>query len=116
MVTHAPQATLTLKRPLATDSIVHGVPPPAGIAQLPVQNQVEKSGGGEDLQLSWVTMEIRAGVITHGVPTHPSEVSVPGGEVRHLRQPEFGASVQMRPPMHSQVQPPLTQLQLGALQ
>jgi hypothetical protein len=115
IVTHAPQVTLTRKSPLATDWIVHGVPPPAGIAQLPVQCHVEKSGGGDDWQVSCVTFEIFVGSIRHGVPTHPCDIGVPG-PLEQSRQPESGASAQVRPPMHSHAQAPLTQLQDGRLQ
>ena len=75
-----------------------GCPPTFSITLKPQQLQVAKSSGGNDVQLIRVALQVRVGLITHGLSTQLDDMPP------QTRQPELGASVQVRPPMHSQVQ------------
>jgi hypothetical protein len=88
----------------------------ASVAHCPVQCQVLKSGVFDAWQLLLRCTSLTwPAVNTHGVPTQPSDT---GGvdDVWHLRHPESGAKVQVRPPMHSATHTPSTQLQIVAPQ
>jgi hypothetical protein len=73
---------------------------------------VAKSSGGNDVQLSRVVRQVRVGLISHALPMQLDGWVL----LLQIRQPELGASVQVRPPMHSQVQLPSTQLHDGMVQ
>jgi hypothetical protein len=72
--------------------------PTPSYAVWPKQLQVETSSGGNDVQLMRIVLHVYVGLITHGLVTQLDDVPP------QIRQPELGASVQLRPPMHSQVQ------------
>src|SRR6185369_6874631 len=76
--------------------------PSGSVAHRPVQCQVEKSGGGDDTQVTCETLAIRDGSIAHAVPGQPSDIGLPE-LVRQTRQAESGISTQVLPPMHSAV-------------
>jgi hypothetical protein len=100
--------TLQRSSPVGIDCSVH-VAPFVRLPHRPRQWKVEKSGGGDDRQVICRVSVMRATSNAHGVPTHPSSVVVPPAAAQR-RQPESGASPQLRPPLHSQTQVPAMQL------
>jgi hypothetical protein len=111
IVTHPPHDTLQRIASVGTVWIVH-LSPPGSVAHRPVQCQLEKSGGGDDVQLTCETPAMRVGSIAHAVLGQPSDVGLPE-PVRQTRQAESGISVHVLPPMHSAVHAPSTQLHDG---
>src|SRR6185503_10209864 len=93
--------------------IVQTVRLPSSVAHCPVQCQVSKFGVFDAWQpLLRSTLITCAAVNTHADPTHPCDIDGVDGVV-HRRQPESGDSMQVRPPMHSAMQLPSTQLHNG---